>query len=91
MEKKWKRKKEENVIGLMDMDVNKKEEKEFLELCSKRLKKGRKVYKNQLSKQNMFKEMVEELVDVSNYALLLYCKLKRIEEKTLKKYKRKRI
>jgi len=73
------------------MDVNDEEEKEFLELCSRRLKKGRKIYKDKLHRQNIFKEMGEELSDVSNYSLLLYCKLKKLEMDALKKYKRKRI
>jgi len=73
------------------MDVNENDVKEFEKLCKSRLKLGCKKYPNQLHKQNMFKEYAEELSDCSNYATLLYCKIKEIERKVLKRLGRKRI
>jgi len=73
------------------MDINKTDVRDFEKLMKKRLEIGRKRYPNMLHKQNMFKQMTEELVDVANYAILLYCKVKEIERRTLKELGRKRI
>lgn len=73
------------------MDIDKNDIVEFEKLCKSRLRMGCKKYSNLLHKQNVFKELSEELADVSNYATLLYCKIKQIEKASLKKLKKKYI
>jgi len=67
-------------------DVTDKEINEFMKKMKKRLKMGRKKYPNQLMKQDIPKEWEDEIIDLSNYGVLLYGKLKRLEEKIKKEF-----
>jgi len=71
------------------IDVTDKEIDEFIKKMKQRLKLGRKRYPNMLMKQNIMKEWEEEIIDISNYGILLYGKLKRLEKKINKKFKKK--
>ena len=42
---------------------------------------NREKYPNQLMKQDIIKEWEEEIVDLANYGVLLWCKLKKLEIK----------
>lgn len=73
------------------MDVKEEDVNDILELARKRLIMGRKKYPNKLYKQNIFKEYSEELADCINYNILLYCKVKELERRTLKRLKLKKV
>ena len=68
------------------IDVTNKEIDEFIKKMKKRLLLGRKKYPNQLMKQNIIQEWEDEIIDLSNYGILLYGKLKRLEEKIKKEF-----
>lgn len=69
------------------VDITNKEIDNFIKKMKGRLELGRVKYPNQLMKQNIFKEWEEEIIDVANYAILLWGKLKRLEKEVRKKYK----
>ncbi len=68
------------------IDVTDKEIEEFMVKMKQRLLMGREKYPNQLMKQNIVKEWEEEIIDLANYGILLYGKLKRLEKEIKKEY-----
>lgn len=47
----------------------------------KRMQRGKKKYGNKYLKANIIDELEDELVDVANYAYMLWCKVKKLKMK----------
>lgn len=67
-------------------DTMKKYLEEFVTLCFSRLEKGEKTKNNAYKKVDLYDQILEELVDVSNYAFLEFMRIQ-----NLKKMKKKAV
>jgi len=55
--------------------------KQFFKICYERLNEGEKVHGEKFETLDLFKEIEEELADVSNYAFLQYLKVLQLKAK----------
>lgn len=66
------------------MDTKLKEHLEnFLKICYKRLEGGETLYHDRYKKLDLYDQIIEELADIANYAVLQYVKIVELKEKSV--------